>query len=157
MLEPRTVQSEPMTVAYLEMRGAYGQIPEGYARLYEWLAAVGFTPEGMPRAVYHTDPAQVPESEARWELWAPVAPGPLPQASDDQGRGVKVVSARTLVTVIHKGTYESIGTTYEALWGWMAERGCELTGPPEESYLTDPAEVPPEEYLTEVAFPIRMP
>lgn len=39
--------------------------------------------------------------------------------------------------------------------GWLAEQGYEMAGPPEEAYLTDPAEVPPEEYLTEIAFPVK--
>ena len=157
MLEPRTLRLEPMTVAYLEMRGAYGQIPAGFATLYQWLATMGLAPEGMPQAVYYTNPAEVPESESRWELWAPVAPGSPPQATDGRGRGVKVVPARTVATAVHKGTYDSIDETYEELWRWVAERDYEVIGPPEEAYLTDPAEAPPEEYLTQISFPIRTP
>lgn len=157
MLEPRTQHLEPMKVAYLEMRGAYSQIPAGFTALYQWLATLGLTPAGMPQAVYYTNPAQVPESESTWELWAPVEPDAAPRGSDSQGRGVKVIPARTVAMAVHKGPYDSIDETYEALWTWVAEHGYEVIGPPEEAYLTDPAEAPPEEYLTQISFPIRTP
>ena len=156
MFEPRVNETEQMTVACLAMRGAYAQIPEGYARLYHWVEACGYEPTGMPRAVYLTDPAEVPEAEAVWELWAPVQTGPLPSGPDDQGLGVKAVAPRRLATAVHKGPYDSVGATYGALAGWIAEQGYEIAGPPEEAYLTDPAETPPEEYLTEIAFPVRV-
>jgi effector-binding domain-containing protein len=156
MIAPRVNETEQMTVAYLAMRGGYAQIPEGYARLYHWLEARGYVPKGMPRAVYFTDPAEVPEAEAVWELWAPVQTGPSPSGPDDQGLGVKAVAARRLATAVHKGPYDSVGATYGALAGWIAEQGYEIAGPPEEAYLTDPAEAPPEEHLTEIAFPVRV-
>jgi effector-binding domain-containing protein len=157
MLEPQTVQIEPMTVAYLEMRGAYSQVPAGFATLYQWLATMGLTPAGMPQAVYNPNPAEVPEAESRWELWAPVAPEAAPRATDGQGCGVKVVPARTVARAVHKGPYDAIDETYAALWSWVAEHGHEVIGPPEEAYLTDPNEAPPEEYLTQISFPIRTP
>ena len=156
MFEPRVNETEQMTVAYLAMRGAYAQIPEGYGRLYQWVQACGYVPMGMPRAVYFTDPAVVPEADALWELWAPVQPGVSPSGPDDQGLGVKAVAPRRLATALHKGPYDSVGATYGALAGWIAEQGYEIAGPPEEAYLTDPAEAPPEEYLTEIAFPVRV-
>ena len=76
MFEPliKTVPDE--TVAYLEMRGPYAQIPEGYGLLDGWVAQHGFSPHGMPEAVYLTAPDEVPEDQALWELWAPVAAPP---------------------------------------------------------------------------------
>ena len=155
MFEPHISQTEPTTVVYLTMRGAYSQIPQGYATLYQWLETNGCAPMGMPRAAYFTDPSQVPEAEAMWELWAPVQPGPAPRGPNDEGLGIKVLSPRTMATAVHKGPYDSVEPTYEALAGWLAEQGYEIAGPPEEAYLTDPADLPPEEYLTEIAFPVK--
>ena len=155
MFAPSISQTEATTVACLAMHGPYAQIPQGYAMLYQWVEANGYVPMGMPRAAYLTDPAHTPEAEAVWELWAPVQPGPLPSGPDDKGLGIKIIAPRTLVTAMHKGPYDAVGAAYEALAAWLAEQGYETAGPPEEAYLTDPAEVPPEEYLTEIAFPVN--
>ncbi len=154
MSEPRVAQAEPMTIAYLKMRGAYAQIPGGYGTLYRWVATRGYAPAGMPRAVYLTNPAQIPEPEAEFELWAPVAPGPPEETPGEGGCGLKRVPARTLAIAVHTGPYDSIGATYETLVRWIAEHGRTIVGPCEETYMTDPAEAPPEEYVTEVAFPV---
>ena len=117
MFEPGISQTETMTVAYLMMRGPYSQIPQGYATLYQWAEANGYTPMGMPRAAYFTDPAQTPEAEAVWELWAPVQPGPSPNGPDDRGLGIKILAPRTLAPAVHEGPYDSVGATYGALAG----------------------------------------
>ncbi len=146
-------RAEPVTVAFLTMRGAYGQIPEGFDRLYGYVSAQGLIPAGPPQAVYLTPP-ELPETDAEWELWAPVA-GPVdPCGPDEHGLGVRDVPERTVAWVMHMGPYESIGPTYEGLARWIADNGHAVVGPPEEIYLSDPDEVPPEEYLTEVRFPI---
>lgn len=155
MFEPSISQTEAMTVACLAMRGPYTQIPQGYATLYQWVEANGYVPMGMPRAAYLTDPARTPEAEAAWELWAPVQPGPLPGGPDGDGLSIKIIAPRTLATTVHKGPYDAVGAASEALAGWLAEQGYEMAGPPEEAYLTDPAKASPEEYLTEIAFPVK--
>ena len=43
---------------------------------------------------------------------------------------------------------------YEPLVQWLIGQGYAIAGPPEEVYFSDPDEVPPEEYLTEVRFPV---
>ncbi len=155
MFDPSVSQTKAMTVAFLAMRGPYAQIPQGYTTLYQWVEANGYVPMGMPRATYLTDPERTPEAEAIWELWAPVLPGPLPSGPDDKGLGIKIIAPRTLATAVHQGPYDAVGSACEALSAWVSEQGYEMAGPPEEAYLTDPAEVPPDEYLTEIAFPVK--
>jgi effector-binding domain-containing protein len=144
-----------MTVAYLPMRGPYSQIPEGYGLLYGWVAQHGLAPGGMPTAVYLTAPGTVPESEARWELWAPLEGEPAEREPDDSGVGVKRIPETTVVAGMHRGPYETIPSAYEALWAFVTASGYEPAGPPMERYYSDPKEVAPEEYLTEVLLPVR--
>lgn len=164
MNEPRTTQTDPMTVACLAMTGAYTQMPAAFGRLYGGLAALGLTPAGMPRAVFLTDPASVPETQARWELWAPVthtaqaASGGEEAAADRESATaitVREIPARTLAVIVHKGPYEAMAPTYARLLAWVAAQGYEIAGPPEEAYLTDPGATAPEDTLTEVAIPVR--
>jgi effector-binding domain-containing protein len=153
MSEPSIVTLEPATVAVLSMTGSFAQIPEGYGRLYGYTAAHGLQPVGMPSAVYLTMP-DAPEADAVWELWAPVA-GDVPEAeADESGIAIRHVPGHEALSVMHVGPYDSIPPTYAAAMQWMAARGYRMAGPPMERYYSDPAVVPPEEYLTEVLLPV---
>lgn len=154
MAEPRVVTTEPMTVAFIEMQGAYSQTPEGFGRLYGWIEQHALRPAGMPAAVYLTIPSEVPEEMARWELWAPVDGDLVESAPDDSGMGIKHVPAALAVSATHVGPYETIEPTYREVWDFMSAEGYAPAGPPIERYFSDPAEVPPEEYVTEVTIPV---
>lgn len=155
MFEASIKQTYPMTVAFISMRGPYAQIPEAFGRLDDWLSERGLMPAGMPEGVYLNDPQCTPGAEAVWELWAPVADGTPPFEAGDDGLGVKVVPAGTVVSAMHRGPYDTIAPIYDALAGWVAANGYVLAGPPREIYYSDPDEVAPEETLTEVQFPVR--
>jgi len=147
--------TEPMDVAYLPMTGPYKQTPEGYGKLYGWVAQHGLQAEGMPASVYLTMPSEVPEEQARWELWAPLAGNPEEAAVDASGVGIKHVPRMHVVASMHRGPYETIAPTYEAVWAFMDSHDFLPAGPPMERYYSDPDEVPPAEYLTEVVVPVR--
>jgi effector-binding domain-containing protein len=146
--------AEPVTVAFKVMHGPYAQMAEGMGALYAWVEHYGLVPTGMPAAIYLTVPSVTPEAEAEWEIWAPIAGGAGDTAPDDQGFGVKRIEAETVASAIHKGPYEELAEAYAALVTWVAEQGYQIVGPPREFYHSDPAEVPPEEYLTEIQLPV---
>ena len=58
----------------------------------------------------------------------------------------------TTATALHRGSYESLGVTYDSVRAWLNEHGYEPTGDPWESYLDGP-DVP--EPQTLVSFPIH--
>lgn len=155
MLNAQIKQTEPLEVAYLAMHGPYDQIPDGYERLYEWVEARGLRPAGMPEAVYLTVPNVASDKDAEWELWAPVMPARSTTAAES-GLGVKHVAEETVASAIHKGPYDSLPATYDALVAWIGDNGYRIVGPPRELYLSDPDKVPIEETMTEVQFPVKM-
>ncbi len=55
---------------------------------------------------------------------------------------------------VYKGSYDALGTAWEALMKWITENGYTFSGPGCEIYLNDPDKVPPEEYLTELQQPV---
>jgi len=57
--------------------------------------------------------------------------------------------------VLHTGPYSGVGKAYERLFAYMNEHCLVPAGPSRELYLNDPAEVPEEELLTEVQFPVQ--
>ncbi|KLK89049.1 MerR family transcriptional regulator [Methanoculleus sediminis] len=69
--------------------------------------------------------------------------------------GVVTLPGGRFVSVLHTGPYPGVGKAYERLFGYMGERRLALAGPSRELYLNDPAEVPEEDLLTEVQFPVE--
>lgn len=154
MFEAVIKQVEPMTVAFVTMRGPYAQIPQALGTLYGWVARHGLVPVGMPAAVYFTSPADTPMAEAEWEVWAPVAGEPAALGPDENGLGVKHVGPATVASTIHFGPYEAVESAYRALEAWVVEHGYAMAGPPRELYLNDPHAVAPEQIQTEIQFPV---
>lgn len=60
----------------------------------------------------------------------------------------------TFAWLTHRGAYEELGLAYHALYAWAQEHGHEQRGLIREIYRNDPADVPAEELVTEVLFPI---
>ncbi|MDD3070244.1 MerR family transcriptional regulator [Methanoculleus horonobensis] len=58
-------------------------------------------------------------------------------------------------SVLYTGPYPGVAKAYERLFSYMGEYGLAPAGPSRELYLNDPAEVPEEELLTEVQFPME--
>ena len=154
MFDPVIKQVDAQTVAYKVMHGPYSQTPAGFGELYGWLAQRGLQPQGMPQAVYYTMPDSTPESEAVWELWAPVDPGAPEIEADDRGLGVRHVEAQSVASLVHKGPYDQVAPAYERLFAWIPSQACQVCGPPRELYLNDPGEAAPDEYLTEIQVPV---
>ena len=157
MNDPTTMtvkQTEPRTVAFIRMKGAFGQIPGAFGTLFHWVDERGLIPSGPPEAVYYNIPSDGPESEALWALRAPIVTGE-PTPADDLGLGIERLDAQEVASAMHVGPFEDVATTYAALMAWIPAHGYAIAGPPEEVYLSDPAETPAEELQTEVHFPVR--
>lgn len=155
MIDARVDHVESETVAYLPMRGPYAKMPEAFGTLYGWIQANGLTPKGMPRTVYLSDPATTPEADAAWELQTALVGEVAVRPPDASGCGVNRVEARDEAWTVYRGPYDGLGPTYGELVGWIAANGYAIAGPPSEVYLSDPAGTAPEDYLTEVRFPVR--
>ena len=156
MIDVEVKTTDPSVVAYVEMSGPYDQIPAAMGQLYGWVAEKGLEPVGMPSGVYLTEPGATAETEAAWEVRAPVAGEPDDCAPDESGCGIKRVEPCLMACAMHVGPYEEIGGTYDELVAWTGENGYRIVGPPEESYFSDPATTAPEEYLTQIRFPVAL-
>jgi effector-binding domain-containing protein len=146
---------EPMVVASVSMKGPYSKIGEAFGKLYGWISEQGFIPAVPPVGVYLNDPKQVPEEELLWELRCPVAGFADPCEPDAEGRSFKQVEEATVAAILHKGPFEEVWLSYDALKGWIANNGYEIVGPAEEAYLAKPDEAQPGETLTEIRFPVQ--
>ena len=155
MIEAKVEHVDPTVVAFVQVRGPYSKMPEAFGTLYTWVQIHSLVPSGMPRGVFLTDPTTTPEAEALWELQTPLAGKASEVAPDETSCGVKRTESRDEAVTLHRGPYELMEPTYRDLTGWIVENGYTIVGPPAEVYLSDPANVAPEDYLTEVRFPVR--
>jgi effector-binding domain-containing protein len=59
------------------------------------------------------------------------------------------------LTGTHKGAYKDLEATYTALMDYVKENSLELTGVYYDYYISNPAETPESELLTQVVFAIK--
>ena len=67
---------------------------------------------------------------------------------------VKTTEPRTVAYLAEKGSFKKIGGTIGRLFGLIQERGYSLGGPPLGVYYSDPQQVPEEELLWEIQWPL---
>ena len=147
--------TEPMTVAFLSKKGSYTQINTAFGQRYRWIGQEGYIPSGPPMGVHFNAPGQVPEEQLLWELRSPITGKVATSGPDKDGLGVKQLAAVKVATAMHKGPFDTVAKTYEALVCWIMQNGYDIAGPCQEIYFKDPSQTPPKELLTEVGFPVR--
>lgn len=149
-IEIATVEPQPIaaTTVTTNLRQVGQDIGTGFGTLMAGMGRAGVTPAGMPLIIYHTVIDE--ENDGDIELCVPVGAG----FDGDATVYSRELEGATMATTIHHGPYEEISAAYHTLTGWIVEHGHEIVGPPRETYLNDPQQVPPAELLTKVEFPI---
>lgn len=125
-----------------ELEGEFGKL-DAYAK-EKGLA-------GNMVGLYYDTPGTVPEESLRCELGIQVKEGFEP----DSGYRVKEIPAHHVVYATMKGRYEKIALEYPNIMKWTEEKGYKITGPITEIYLEVGPDVPPEQLVTEVQFPVE--
>jgi effector-binding domain-containing protein len=97
--------------------------------------------------VYHDES----ERGVRWsiDVCAPVA-APITPTAEIQ---FKDMPQERIVSLMHFGPYDGLGTAYEAIDRFVREKGLVPAGPPREFYFSEP-DVPPEKTQTLIEQPI---
>jgi effector-binding domain-containing protein len=143
----------PVLVASTRVRASIAtvgkEIQEAFARLAEVIQPVGFG-EGMPGIITYEKPSDE-GSDMDIEVVMPIRH----RVEPPEGVEMRVLEGGSVATATHRGPYDQVGPTYEALTAWIPAHGHDFGGPPREFYLNDPYEVGEEAALTEVQFPIR--
>ncbi len=122
-------------------------IPAAYAELESYLGELGIEPKGPPITVcpYADDEGMVAIQNS------------FPVEKGAPGRGrieAATLPPCTVVAFEHRGHYNELDRSYRALTALVEQEHLELAGEPREIYWTAPDELPPDEWLTEIQFPI---
>ncbi|MFA6671527.1 MAG: MerR family transcriptional regulator [Methanoculleus sp.] len=139
-------------------RRELGVYQETIPRLIGELCGCLFPADGRQPAAKVTGPImfichdeEYRETDADIEMAIPIV-GPI--NLDGSRIEVQNPPGGRFVSVLYTGPYSGVGKAYERLFAYMGEHGLAPAGPSRELYLNDPAEVPEEELLTEVLFPV---
>lgn len=155
MDEITVVDLEPQMVLGMRKRGGYEEIGTIIQSLFEFAASKNIELAGPPIFICHEETVnEAMEADrnknADLELAIPIS-GKVEETEDFK---CYEMPGGKMAKTVHKGPYEDCGPAYEKLFAWLKENGKRVVGLIREVYLTDPREVPPEEYLTEICAPI---
>lgn len=148
-----TVKANPAITAIAhrtstDYPGIFEDIPAGFEVVMSFLAWADIDPVGAPFTVYY----QAPDADTQGDIamCIPVAAA----APTNEDTEVVEIAAEATASILHRGSYEDMGESYNAVAAWIHERGHRIVGPHREVYLNSPADVVEADLLTEILFPI---
>ena len=144
-------KTDPVKIASL--RGivpTYADQGALWEELFGYLGQKGAGFAGTPLAIYYDE--EYKERDVDLEVCVPVS---ADVEETGRIRMSDLPGGEDIASVIHKGPFEGVHAAYTAVLEWMAGNGYELNGPVREVYLTDPKQIAPEDYITDVQVPVR--
>lgn len=141
---------EEHQVASISHEGPVEETGEIIGELTGWIKQKRLRITQPPFAVYFTSPTEVPPEKMQYEIG-------IPFQGDTNGDGrvkIKMMPKHKILSAIHKGPYAEIGSMYAEMMQYIIKSGYEMIGAPREAYINTPGEVPDNELLTEVIFPV---
>lgn len=149
--EIKVKRVEGCRVAFIKEVGDYSKISPVIEELFTWLGEREVKIAGPCFGVYYDDPEKVPADSLRWEICVPVEA----ELEGDERVGIKDILETEVAYLIHKGSYETVGSDWKKLYGWIFRNNYTPTGPGREVYLNNPKEVPEDSLLTEIQVPVE--
>lgn len=148
-MDVRIVELQEQPTAVVREQVAMTALPEFFGRAFAAVSAAmeaqGVQPAGPPFALYHGMPTEIVDVEAGFPVSTTVAAvngvraGMLPECR--------------AVQAMHVGSYDTLGTTYEAVKQRMGEEGLNASDDMWEYYLSDQS-ADPATWRTLVVWPV---
>lgn len=130
------------------MEGIGDAMGQAFGEIMGYMGKAGVAPTGPPLCLYSED--FDPATGGEMQICMPVAPG----AAGEGAVEATVLPGGRMASTMHRGPYDTLGQAYTAVIAWVEEQGHRPAGPMRDVYLTDPDHTAPDEYLTEVLWPI---
>ncbi len=149
-IEVNIKTTTPMRIVYLEHKGPYSELEPVFGKVMSYAMQKNLELAGPPVGIYYDDPAQVPASELRCEIGVHVKGEP----EVDPPFRLKEMPSQKVGYALLKGPYDKIALHYPEIINNLMEQGYNIVGPIIEIYHVSGPNVQPEDYLTEVCFPV---
>ncbi len=144
-LESQTVELTARPALTLKgeapLDGAQTAITEALGKLNAAAAKAGVKPSGKPIAVF----SETSEKAIRFEAMLPLERAPEGKGKLDGGVDIGATPAGKALKFEHRGPYEDIESTYEAITAFLDEKGLDTKDRFIEEYISDLADGEDEE------------
>ena len=131
-VEVKYTTSQKMTVAYVEVKGAYSQVEGAMKELKEWIDSKGIEQGGYPFCMFFDNPLDTPANDLRSEVCIPVAAS----FESDGTHKVKMLPDTSVAETRHSGVPEEFFKTYGPFLEGLLNGGYSLAGPAREYFMT---------------------
>jgi len=148
-IEVQLVETKPINILFKRQIMSSDDYSSGYGnyfnKLYEKIATEQLTLLGKPMTIYHSPEFNPTGNDTEFAI--PIA---------ESVKGTRDLPGSLCAKSVLKGAYPELTSVYANLMKWIEDEGYELILPPYEIYITDPVQAnSPEEYMTEVYFPVK--
>jgi effector-binding domain-containing protein len=141
------------TIVYFSGSGkwenAFETIVDGFKTLNAYLKKQGITPTGPQMTIY----TSTNDTTFQFQAAVPVAEAPKEAPTGDIAVG-KSMAGRAF-KFIHRGSYDDMDTTYDAITNFLDEKRIDADQLFIEQYLTDPITTPEDKLVVEVYVPVK--
>jgi effector-binding domain-containing protein len=157
-LQPGDAFGEPVTLpertivylkGYSRWDNAFDTLVDAFKSLHEYLDKQALQPSGPAITIY----TQTDDSGFSFEAALPV-----PQAPKDPPKGdiaVGPAPAGKALKFVHRGSYDAMDTTYEAITNYLDDKQLEAKDLFIEEYATDPVKTDPSKLVVNVFVPVK--
>ena len=148
---PEVVDVEGATTAVIRGVVPIGELVGFFDRSFSTLAAVTASQKvgvtGPAFALYHEAPEATADLEVGFPTAQPVAPADTVEVGS--------LPAGPAARLIHRGSYDELGSSWERLARWMGDEGLEPGPMFWEIYVTEPSpDMDPADLRTELVWPL---
>jgi len=147
------VAMKETTIVYFAGSGMWDStfetIVDAFKSVYGAMAKLGVKPNGPPMTIY----TATDDTGFQFQAAVPVAQAPAVPS----GGGIKVGKspAGTALKFVHRGSYDAMDTTYDAITNYLDAKGLDAQDLFVERYLKDPVTTPEDDLVIEVYVPLK--
>jgi len=141
------------TIIYFSGTGqwdnAFETIVDGFKAVSGYLKKAGIKPSGPPMTIY----TSTNDTSFQFRAAFPLAEAPKDKPTGDIA--VDKTAPGKAYKFVHRGSYDDMDTTYDAITNFLDEKQLDAKGLFIEQYVTDPITTPQEKLVVEVFVPVK--
>ncbi len=142
------------TIIFMQGSGrwenAYETLVDAFKNVYAVIERQGLKPAGRPMTIYSSSD----DSGFRFQAAVPIAQSPKNPPRGDIAVGKSPAFGRVL-KFVHRGSYQTIDNTYEAIANFLDEKKLNSKDMFFEEYVTDPLTTPESDLVVNVYVPLQ--